>query len=296
MKRVTKIPDEIKAAGVSDVEKSFNWYPGHMARAIREIKEKLKFVDIVLEVRDARAPLAYENKAMEEVFRQKNHLVLFNKVNLADPKIISKWEAWYKTQKLNYLFIDCFDKSTMKKVMALAKKIVEENREVKKEKLKLMVIGLPNTGKSTIINQLAGRTAAKTADRPGQTVGQQWIHIENNIDLLDTPGVMPLELLREEYGLWLSALNAIPDGVTGEELPALFLINHFLKIKSLEFLNRYKLNPDDQNVDEILVKIATTRGCLKPKGLPDLDRVYKIILQDFRNGDLGKCCFGLPPV
>jgi ribosome biogenesis GTPase A len=278
-----------------DEKKDFNWYPGHMARAIREIKEKLKHVDIVLEIRDARAPLASGNRAMDEVFRQKSRLILLNKVNLADPRIISLWETWFKAQGQPFMFINCFDKSSLKKVMALARKIVDEKRGATKEKLKMMVIGLPNTGKSTIINQLANRTAAKTADRPGQTTGQQWINIDANLDLLDTPGVMPPELELEEHSLWLSAINAMPDSVIGEELPARFLVKHLLEIKSKEFLERYKLESFDLSIDEILNKIAVIRGCLKQKGLPDYDRVHKLILLDFRSGELGKCCFGLPP-
>jgi ribosome biogenesis GTPase A len=274
--------------------KNFNWYPGHMARAIREIKEKLKHVDIVLEIRDARVPLTSGNKAMEEVFRQKSRLILLNKVNLADPKIISKWETWFKAQGEPFMFINCFDKTTLKKVMTLARKIVAEKKGVSKEKLKLMVIGLPNTGKSTIINQLANRIAAKTADRPGQTTGQQWINIDDNVDLLDTPGVMPPELAEEEHGLWLSAINAIPDAVMGEELPALFLIKYLLEIKSKDLLERYKLESFELTVNEVLSKIAVLRGCLKQKGLTDYDRVYKLILLDFRGGHLGKCCFESP--
>ncbi len=282
--------------------KSFNWYPGHMARAIREIKEKLKNVDIVLEIRDARVPITSGNKVMEAVFRQKSRLILLNKVNLADPKIIAKWEIWFKKQDEPFMFINCFDKGTLKKVMALARKIVEEKRRISnpdlkstKEKLKLMVIGLPNTGKSTIINQFANRNATKTADRPGQTTGQQWIHIDQNIDLLDTPGVMPPELETDEHAYWLSAINAIPDAVIGEEMPALFLIKYLLDIKSREFLERYQLDSFDLSIEEVISKIAILRGCIKAKGLPDHERIYKLLLLDFRSGDLGKCCFELPP-
>ena len=215
------------------VKSGLNWFPGHMARAIREIKEKLKLVDIVLEIRDARAPLASGNKMMDETLRQKSRLILLNKVNLADPKTIHLWDEWFKTQGEPYLFLDCFDKGSMKKVMTMARAIVDQKRKDSnpetyqyKAKLKLMIIGLPNTGKSTIINQLANRSATKTADRPGQTQVQQWIVIDKDLDLLDTPGVMPPLLAKEEHGLWLSAIHAIPDDVAGEELPAVFLIEY----------------------------------------------------------------------
>lgn len=287
-------------------QSGINWYPGHMARAIREIKEKLSTVDIVFEIRDARAPLASGNSSLESLLRQKCRLILLNKVNLAHTNSILKWEKWFEAQGVPFLFIDCFDKSAMKKVMAKAKTIVAAKRlesnpdsPTQKTKMRLMIIGLPNTGKSTIINQLAGRSATKIADKPGQTQVQQLIVIDKDLDLIDTPGVMPISLAKEEHGLWLSALNAIPDDVAGEELPARYLINYFMELKNKEFLERYGLTIEDINlisIDEILQKIATRRGCLKQQGLPDLDRVYKLILSDFRKGDLGKCCFGDPPV
>ncbi|MDO9183018.1 MAG: ribosome biogenesis GTPase YlqF [Bacteriovorax sp.] len=294
--------DAIELTPDNPIKMGINWYPGHMARAIREIKEKLKLVDIVLEIRDARAPLASGNRAMEESLRQKSRLILLNKVNLADPQIIHQWEEWFKKEGEPYLFLDCFDKGSIKKVLAMARAIVDQKRKdsnpdtyVQKEKLKMMIIGLPNTGKSTIINQLANRAATKTADRPGQTQVQQWIVIDKDLDLLDTPGVMPPLLAKEEHGLWLSALHAIPDDIAGEELPAKFLIEYLKEKKSKEFLIRYKLESFDLSLEDILSKIAVLRGCVRQKGLPDFERVYKLILLDFRKGELGKVCFGIPP-
>lgn len=292
-------PDDLKPGGI-------NWFPGHMARAIREIKEKLSTVDIVFEIRDARAPLASGNRALESTLRQKSRLILLNKVNLAHANSVTKWEKWFEAEGVPFLFIDCFDKGAMKKVMAMARQIVAAKRKesnpdtvVQKTKMRLMIIGLPNTGKSTIINQLAGRSATKIADKPGQTQVQQLIVIDKDLDLIDTPGVMPVSLAKEEHGLWLSILNAIPDDVAGEELPARYLIEYFKEMGNKELLERYKLTEaefKELSVDDIILKIATLRGCVKQKGLPDLERVFKLILSDFRKGELGKCCFGLPPV
>lgn len=291
------------------VRDGFNWFPGHMVKAIREIKEKLKVVDIVFEIRDARAPLATGNRSLDEILRQKSRLIILNKVNLADPKKIALWEAWFRKEGVPFVFIDCFDRAQMKKVLAMAKNIVMEKRkknnpekEVQKQKIRLMVIGLPNTGKSTIINQLAGRSAVKVADKPGQTQVQQLIVIDKDLELLDTPGVMPPSFAREEHGLWLCALNAIPEDVVGDLLPARFIVNYYKNLApedSKAFSARYKLESLDlpnTSADEIMDKIAVLRGCLKQKGELDLDRVYKLILNDFRKGELGKCCFGLPPV
>ena len=182
----------------------FNWYPGHMAKALREIKQKLKMVDIVLEIRDARVPLASGNRALDEGIGQKKKLIILNKVNLADPEIVSIWAQWFTEQEIPHVFVDCFDKSALKKVISMARKIVENNRKEcnpdyveTKTKLKMMIVGLPNTGKSTIINQLANKGATKVADKPGLTQIQQWISIENDIELLDTPGIMPPQMERE---------------------------------------------------------------------------------------------------
>ena len=291
------------------VRDGFNWFPGHMAKAIREIKEKLKTIDIVFEIRDARAPLASGNRSLDEILHQKSRIIILNKVNLADPKKIALWDAWFKKEGVPFIFIDCFDRAQIKKVLTMAKTIVMEKRkknnpekEVQKKKIRMMVLGLPNTGKSTIINQLAGRTVVKVADKPGQTQVQQLIVIDQDLDLLDTPGVMPPSFAREEHGLWLCALNAIPEDVVGDLLPARFIINYYKNLApedSKMFTERYKLNAQDLpslSADEIMDKIALLRGCLKQKGELDLDRVYKLILNDFRKGELGKCCFGLPPV
>lgn len=296
-----KLTDDAELTPDSYSPVGINWYPGHMARAIREIKEKLQTVDIVFEVRDARAPLASGNKTLESTLRQKSRLIILNKANLAIPNMITQWEAWFEKQGVPYIFVDCFDKTQMKKVMALARQVVADKRRqsnpesTPKTKMRLMIIGLPNTGKSTIINQIAGRTAVKVADKPGQTQVQQLIKIDQDMDLLDTPGVMPPSLAKEEHGLWLSALNAIPDDIVGEELPAKFLVEHFKTLNSREFQERYKIESLEMPTEEIIEKIAVLRGCLKQKGAFDLERVYKLILSDFRKGDLGKTCFGIPP-
>lgn len=291
-----------KDAGTPPEKAAFNWFPGHMAKALKEIKAKLKTVDIVLEIRDSRVPLVSGNKALDEVLGNKSRLILLNKVNLADPEKIKVWEAWFTEKGQPFVFVNCFDKAALRRVVGLARKVVEQKHAeanpdtpFPKTKIKLMIIGLPNTGKSTIINQLANRSATKVADKPGQTQIQQWITIDKDLELLDTPGVMPPNIEQEVHGLWLSSIHAIPDAVVGEEMPAKYLIGYFLEVKENQFKERYKLENFEMSVDEAIEKIAKARGAIKQKGLPDLDRVYKIVLQDFRAGELGKVCFGVPP-
>lgn len=279
-----------------------NWYPGHMAKALREIKQKLNMVDIVLEIRDARVPLVSGNPAMDKEIGSKCKLIILNKMNLADPKEVEEWDQWFTDEGIPALFVNCFDKPVLKKVVSQARKIVENNRKKtnpdyveKKTKLKMMIVGLPNTGKSTIINQLANKNATKVADKPGQTRIQQWIEVDKDVELLDTPGVMPPSIANKEHGLWLSAIHAIPDDITDEEDTAIFVINHLLKVKSPQLLERYKLESLEMSINDIFMKIATLRGCLRQGGIPDIERVHKLILADFRKGDLGRTCFSAPP-
>lgn len=289
---------ENDASGISTAFQ--NWYPGHMAKALREIKQKLNMVDIVVEIRDARVPVVSGNQSLDQEIGSKCKLTVLNKMNLADPKKVEEWTAWFNQQDLPFIFLNCFDKPALKKIVSMARKIVDENRKrsnpdvQSKTKLKMMIVGLPNTGKSTVINQLANKNATKVADKPGQTRIQQWIEIDKNTELLDTPGVMPPMIETKEHGLWLSAIHAIPDDITDEEDTAIFLIKHFLKEKSPQFMERYKLESTELTVEEILQKIANLRGCLRQGGI-DIERVYKLILADFRKGELGRTCFGHPP-
>lgn len=279
-----------------------NWYPGHMAKALREIKKRLTLVDVVLEIRDARVPLATGNKALDAEVGNKPRLLVFNKANLADPSTMDLWTDWLTKEGTPFVFVDCFDKTALKKIVSMGRKLVEKNRKdcnpdhvPTKTKLKMMIVGLPNTGKSTIINQLANRGATKVADKPGLTQIQQWIIIENDVELLDTPGIMPPMIEKEEHGLWLSAIHAIPDDIADEETTAIFVVKHLLKIKSKPFFERFKIESPDISVDELLLQVATLRGCFRQKGVPDLERVYKLLLAEFRKGELGRASFGIPP-
>ena len=282
-------------------EALFNWFPGHMVKAMREIKQKLKMVDIVFEIRDARLPVSSGNNALDELLGQKTRIIILNKANLANNESTILWQTHFETKKQLCFFVDCFDKNALKKVIPMARTVIEQNRKQSnpdltssKSKIKIMILGLPNTGKSTIINQLANKNATKVANKPGLTQIQQWIQIDDEVDLLDTPGVMPPKVESDEQALWLSAIHAIPDHISGEEATAAFLVKHLLEIKSPEFFNRFQLPNLDLSIEEVFERIGKLRGCLKQKGQPDLDRVCKIILNEFRDGLLGKTTFEKP--
>jgi ribosome biogenesis GTPase A len=278
-----------------------NWFPGHMNKAVKKIKERIKSVDIILEVRDARAPLATGNSELTKIFSQKGHLILLNKENLANPNATKIWKDWFDKQKTPYYFFDGLNKESVKQIITMSKQIVKERRLQSnpdgnfKKNFKMMVIGLPNTGKSTIINTMANRNASKVANKPGQTQQQLWVKIEDQLTVLDTPGVMPPKIVKHEHGVWLTALHAIPDTVVPPEVPACYLVEYFLKNNSEIFQLRYKLNSLSGDLITTLDQIATNMGCIQKGGVADYDRVYKIILGDFRKGALGRVTFGSPP-
>jgi ribosome biogenesis GTPase A len=278
-----------------------NWFPGHMNKAVKKIKERLKMVDIVLEIRDARSPLVTGNKSVNYQLREKSRLIVINKTDLADPEIVKLWKEWFTKQGEPFVFINSFNKNSIKTVIQLSKKVVNDKilksnpSHAAKTKLKMMIIGLPNTGKSTIINKLANRNATKVANKPGQTQQQLWVKVNKDLDLLDTPGVMPPQIEKYEHGLWLAALHAIPDRIVEPETSACYIIEHLLKIKSTIFKDKYKLDNLECDLIGILDQIAKNRGYLLKKNIYNYDQVYKVVLNDFRSGDLGLISFGMPP-
>lgn len=280
---------------------SFNWFPGHMTKAMRKIKDYLQHVDIVLEIRDARSPLITGNYSVKELLGTKAHLIIMNKTNLAHPEMIKEWDQWFSKQPEPYIFINGLDKTSLKKVIVKAKEVVLDNISksnpdyIPSRTLKMMVIGLPNTGKSTIINRLANRDASKVADKPGQTQQQIWVNISKDMMILDTPGVMPPSIETDEHVLWLSALHAIPERIIDIQNTACYMVEHILKTNPSVFPEHYKFVEEEKTLINTLDLIAKSRGCLRQNSEFDYERVYKIIINDFRAGLLGPISLGAPP-
>jgi len=282
-----------------------NWFPGHMNKAVKEIKKNLKQVNIVIEVRDARAPLASGNKRSYSQSVEKPYLIVLNKTNLADPEAVEQWKTWFTQQEESFIFVNALDKGSIKKVVDKARKIYIAHRlksnpdldlsNKPHHKIKLMILGLPNTGKSTIINKLANRSATKAAATPGQTRNQIWVKVNTDTELLDTPGVMPPRIDQQIHGMWLSAIHAIPDHIVAPEDCASFIIRHFIKKKSPAFLEQYKFDTAPTELIEALDHIGKLRGCLQKGGELNYDQIYNIVVNDFRRGNLGTTSFELPP-
>lgn len=279
-----------------------NWFPGHMNKALQEIKKRLKMVNLVIEVRDARSPLVTGNPSLEKILNEKARLVIFNKADLTKPDITKEWDHFFHhTQPFPYLFVGEDMPHLKKEIVQKAREVVRAKQkqsgfEVKeKEILRMMMIGLPNTGKSSLINRLAERQASKVADKPGHTQRQQWVKVDQSMELLDTPGVMPPHIKSREHGLWLAALHAIPNHIVAPEDSACFIIKYLLDNKQEKFFEVYNLPDHLKDLIETLDTIAQNRGCLKKKAEYDYDRVYHIVLNDFRSGKLGLVNFGRPP-
>ncbi len=279
-----------------------NWFPGHMSKAIKEIKKHIKLVNIIIEVRDARAPLASGNKDNYKSNSGKPYLIVFNKTNLADPEVVKLWQKWFTKQKESFMFINALDEKSIRTIINRSKKIIYAYRlksnstAPSKNKIKMMILGLPNTGKSTIINKLANRDATKAASNPGQTKVQLWVKVDKDLEILDTPGIMPPKIDQQIHGMWLSAIHAIPDHIVTPDQSACFIVKYLLKTKSEIFKEHYKFSSLEVDLITACDHIAKLRGCIRSGGSYDYDHTYKIILNDFRKGNLGLTSFERPPV
>jgi ribosome biogenesis GTPase A len=279
----------------SEILDRINWLPGHMIKATKEIKKTINLVDIIIEVRDARAPLVSGNKSIYESGGNKPYLIVFNKTNLADPKVIKKWEDWLTKEKESFIFINALDKNSIKTIIKQTKTILNKRGFSKKE-MSMMILGLPNTGKSTIINKLSNRNATKAASTPGQTKVKLWVKADKDLKILDTPGIMPPVIEKQHHAMWLSAIHAIPDHIITPEYSAVFIIEYLLRVKSMALKDFYKLESIDLDLNTVIEHIGKRRGCLISGGGFDYEYIYKIILTDFRKGSLGLISFEHPPV
>jgi ribosome biogenesis GTPase A len=278
----------------SEFLNQINWRPGHMIKATSEIKNNIQVVDIIVEVRDARVPTVSGNKAIYAKPGNKPYLIVLNKANLADPEVVKSWEKWFTAQKESFIFVNALDKKSINAILNKARKIVKGSGHNKKE-VSMMLLGLPNTGKSTIINKLSNRNATKAAATPGQTKLKLWVKADKDLSILDTPGVMPPVIEKKIHAMWLSVIHAIPDHIITPEYSACFIVELLLLRRSTALQDFYKLEKASNDLVEVLDQIGKRRGCLSPGGGYDYDKVYKIILGDFRKGSLGFISLEFPP-
>lgn len=272
---------------------NIQWFPGHMTKAKRQMQEDIRLIDLVIELLDARIPLASRNPEIDQLARDKARMILLNKADLSDPKATSRWKEYFERQGMTVLALDSRSASLRKPMQkaimdATEKKRVRDlRRGIKNRPVRAMIAGIPNVGKSTLINSLAGRAAARTGNKPGVTKGKQWIHLRDNIDLLDTPGILWPKFEDQETGIHLAMIGAISDHVLQVEDLSLKVIHFLREAYPGALSDRYAVDEEKEDVD-ILSAIARKRGCLVRGNEIDYRKTADLFLDEFRKGQLGR--------
>lgn len=286
---------------MSNNDANINWYPGHMKRAVRMMEDNLKLVDAVVELRDARIPESSRNPDVDKLSGSKPRMVVLNRVDQADPRVTALWHKELEARGLAVLETDCKSGKGVNGFTAAARKLLKtqiENWEAKGQvgrQLRFMVLGIPNVGKSSLINRLAGRKVAEAGDRPGVTRGKQWITLSDGIQLLDTPGILWPKLDTPQTGLALSWTGAINDEILDRELVACRLLEQLQEDYPKSIEERYKLTPkENEEGYELLQRLARKRGFLISGGDVDTERMSRILLDEYRAGKLGRISLEKP--
>ena len=283
-----------------------HWYPGHMAKTKRQIAEDLRLIDVVIELRDARIPVSSQNPDMKELIKNKKQIIVLNKSDLADERETTKWINYYKNKGLSAISIDSNSgkgiNNIEKEIDILMKKEMKENAAKGRtgRPIRVLVLGIPNVGKSSFINRISKKTTMQVGNKPGVTKQKQWIRLSNNIELLDTPGVLWPKFESEEVAMNLAYTGTIKDEILHKVEIAYSLLRFLLYNYREKLIERYKLNKDEIesileqdneeniNIYEIMQLIGKKRGCIVSGGNVDDEKVSNIILEDFRTCRLGK--------
>ena len=281
---------------------NYQWYPGHMTKAKRAMKEDMKLVDLVIELLDARAPLSSRNPDIDELSRGKARLVLLNKADLADEGGNRAWEAYFREQEIVTVRVDARRRGDMKPVQAAVRTACREKKErdlrrgIKKRPVRAMVVGIPNVGKSTFINSFAGRACAKTGNKPGVTRGNQWIRLGKDVELLDTPGILWPKFEDEQVGIRLALLGSVRDEILGMEELSLHLLRLLGERYASALKERYQLSEEDMEKEptDQLIEIARVRNCILKGNKPDSEKAARLFVDDFRSGRLGSITLEFP--
>lgn len=270
-----------------------NWYPGHMTKAVRQMKEDIKLIDLVIELLDARIPLSSRNPDIDDLGKNKARLVLLNKSDLADETDNNKWIQYFKDKGIIALKINSKNKQGIKEInnavqIACKEKIErDKKRGIINRPVRAMVVGIPNVGKSTFINAYAGRAAAKTGNKPGVTKGKQWIKLNKNVELLDTPGILWPKFDNQTIGMHLAFIGSINDNILDVTELAYQLVKLLATTYPKVVVERYKIEGHEDPL-QVMYQVAEVRGCKLKGNQPDLEKTSKIIMDDFRAGKLGR--------
>lgn len=277
------------------------WFPGHMAKTKRLIIERLKAVDVAAELLDARIPLASANPMVEELLSGKPRIVILNKADLADPEMTKAWESYYKRKGVAAVSMSCGNGKDKKKFLRLIKKAAGpmlekwKRRGLKTRSARIMILGIPNVGKSTLINFISGTAAARTANTPGHTRGKQWVRLSQGLDLLDTPGVLWPKFEDQVAALRLAATGAIAGDVFDADTVVPELMRVLARIAPDALREKYGIEDAAADPQILLAQAGKRRGCILPGGAIDYARVQTMILNDFRSGKLGRITLDAVP-
>lgn len=279
---------------------TIQWFPGHMAKARREVTEKLKLVDIVFELVDARIPVSSANPMLQEIIQQKPRLILLNKSDMADPEWTRQWIRHFSNEGNKALAINSQAGRGLNEIVRAAEDLLKEKRERRKAKglkpraIRAMIIGIPNVGKSTLINRLVKKNIAKTGNTPGVTRGQQWIKVGKDLELLDTPGILWPKFEDQEIGYKLALTGAIKDSLLNMQDIAVFALR-FLEAHYPEKLkSRFQLEELHEDMVDLFDHIGRLRGCLASGAEVDYEKTAETIVMDVRTQKLGNITFDMP--
>ncbi len=279
---------------------NINWYPGHMKKTKKLLREQLKLVDIVYELLDARIPLSSKNPDLDQIVGDKPKIIILNKIDLADPQISSAWVEYFKRRQIAAIPVNAITGDGIRQVMEEGKKATEVKIDtlVKKGRrprsIRIMVVGIPNVGKSSFINKLARKKATQTGDKPGVTKGKQWIRLKGNMDLLDTPGMLWPKIEDSAVALNLAFTGAIKDGIIDTETLAYKLLEILWADHKGKIIKRYKVENEYGTIIELMDRIAKNRGCILKGKKIDYFRISNIILDEFRSAKIGRISLEYP--
>lgn len=277
------------------------WFPGHMAKTKRLIIEHLKAVDVAAELLDARIPLASANPMVEELLSGKPRIVILNKADLADPEMTKAWESYYKRKGVAAVSMSCGNGKDKKKFLRLIKEAAGpmlekwKRRGLKTRSARIMILGIPNVGKSTLINFISGTAAARTANTPGHTRGKQWVRLSQGLDLLDTPGILWPKFEDQVAALRLAATGAIAGDVFDADTVVPELMRVLARTAPDALREKYGIEDAAADPQILLAQAGKRRGCILPGGAIDYARAQTMILNDFRSGKLGRITLDAVP-
>lgn len=286
---------------------NINWYPGHMAKTKRQIQEDLKLIDVVVELLDSRIPISSRNPDINSIVKGKKKIIVLNKSDLADEKETIKWVEYFKAQKIPAVITDANSGKGIKEVIKQAELIMKDELDKREEKgrtgrkIRIMILGIPNVGKSSFINRLANKNSLEVGNKPGVTRKKQWIKISNSIELLDTPGVLWPKFESDEVALNLAYTGTIKDDVLEKTDVAFYFLKYMLENEIDKLVARYNLSkkellnslenqtrPENEIIYDIMLQIGKLRGAVVSGGNVDDVKTANIILEDFRSGKLGR--------